>query len=405
MDIGSTLQVLRDPAGIPSHPLVFQVLMVFTWIFHILFVNIALGSAAMALIGFRRRIDPHWQRLSMAMTKVAKVSVSLLVVLGVAPLLFTQVIYDPQWYTSNVLSASWAIAFIFTLIVGYSSWFVFYFRNKEGAGSGVFWFGALGLAMFLLDGFIMHALSYQALLPDQWMQWYAPNGEVDMSGSAIHAWQTARGLFFLAMSAVVFGAFLLAYGDYFSVREDRPADYLAFARRLGGRIGGIGAGIAFVLLVFWLAGVPGELGMWTHPITLLLGLYLLVLAFGLWHQRDGAPGRGYLMMLLASGMAALVAIFREALRVAYMQPFGYDVLDYKVMADYPSTALFFLTLLGVGGLVGGFYLATLYRAGRTEGVYQASPAVASMGTGAVGILVIWVAVFFLTGLWVWLGNV
>ena len=132
MDIGLVMNTMRDPAGVPAHPLLFQGLMVLTWVFHIAFVHLTLGAAAVAIYAFRKvEQGPYWARLSMAMTKVTKVGVSLLIVLGVAPLLFTQVIYDPQWYVSNVLSARWAIAFIFTLIVAYCLWFAFYWSNHE----------------------------------------------------------------------------------------------------------------------------------------------------------------------------------------------------------------------------------------------------------------------------------
>lgn len=404
MDMGTILHAMRDPAGIPSNPLIFQILMVATWIFHIAFVNLALGSAALSLYAFTRRQEDNWQRLTIAMTKVAKVSVSLLVVLGVAPLLFTQVIYDPQWYASNVLSAAWAIAFIFTLIVGYSSWFVFYFKNHEGASGGILLWGLLGLGLFLLDGFIMHVLSYQALLPNQWMQWYMPNGHVDMSGTHIHAWQAPRFVFFLAMSATVFGAFLTAYADYFNQRPDRPAAYREFVSALGTKIALIGVILQFVLLLWWLADVPSELGMWRHPISLSLIAYLAILMPYFWLKGRAGTGTGYKTFAMTTGMIALVAIFREALRMAYMKPFHYNVLDYKVVTDYPSLALFFLTFIGVGGLLGGFYLVTVYRAGRIQGEYQAEASVARLGTGAVGIMIVWIATFFLTGIWVWVRN-
>ena len=72
MDVASTaamLHTLQDPTGIPSHPLIFQVLMVFTWVPHILFVNISLGAALMGLYAFSKRQDPHWRLLSEAMTR------------------------------------------------------------------------------------------------------------------------------------------------------------------------------------------------------------------------------------------------------------------------------------------------------------------------------------------------
>jgi hypothetical protein len=53
------------------------------------------------------------------------------IVLGVAPLLFVQVIYDPFGYTSNVLSACRVIGFILILLVGYTLLYVFSWRNAE----------------------------------------------------------------------------------------------------------------------------------------------------------------------------------------------------------------------------------------------------------------------------------
>ena len=130
MDIGSVMHAMRDQAGIPAIPALFQFLMVFTWIFHIAFVTLTLGAAALSDLAFYVHAgNEDWERLSIAMTKVAKVGVSLLIVLGVAPLLFTQVIYDPQWYASNVLSGRWVIGFIASLIVGYCLWFCLLLRQ------------------------------------------------------------------------------------------------------------------------------------------------------------------------------------------------------------------------------------------------------------------------------------
>lgn len=408
MDAATTatmLHVLRDPTGVPSHPLIFQVLMVLTWMPHILFVNFTLGSALMALYAFTRRQEPYWQRLSEAMTKVAKVGVSLLVVLGVAPLLFTQTIYDPQWYASNVLSAAWVIGFIFTLTVGYLAWFTFYFKNHgQHAPSWAGWLGGFGLAMFLLDGFIMHVLAYQGLLPDQWIEWYAPQGQVDMSGTTLHAWQVPRYGFYLAMSATMFGIFLVAYADYFRSRPDYPDGYLAFARHIGARIAMVGAVSQLVLLLWWLLDVPSHLGMWAHPMSWILIAFVIVVAASVWLARNGEPGAGYRLMVLGVGMAVLVAIFREALRMAYLKPFGYGVLDYKVLWDVPSFVMFLLTLIGVGGLMGGFIITVAYKSGRVQGLYQADATVQRLATGSLASTIIWVVAFIGMGIWIWLHN-
>ncbi|MBD3767715.1 MAG: hypothetical protein IE928_07145 [Gammaproteobacteria bacterium] len=77
---------------------------------------------------------------------------------------------------------------------------------------------------------------------------------------------------------------------------------------------------------------------------------------------------------------------------------------YKVVEDLPSTALFFLTLIGVGGLVAGFYLTMLYKSGKTVGLYTADSTVSRLGTAANVILILWIAIFFAVGIWTWLGN-
>jgi hypothetical protein len=403
MDIGLVMNTMRDPAGVPAHPVLFQGLMIFTWVFHIAFVHLTLGAATLAIYAFRKvEQGPYWARLSIAMTKVAKVGVSLLIVLGVAPLLFTQVIYDPQWYVSNVLSARWAIAFIFTLIVAYCLWFAFYWSNHEGAKQPIGWYAWIALALFCLDGLIMHALSYQALLPEEWMGWYAPGGEVDMRGAYLHAIQWPRYLFMMSLSAPAVGLFLIAYAEYFKQREDRESEYRDFVWELGRYVAMCGFGIAQLLCLIWQFAHPADTQLMFYKTGWLLVGLLAVMA--LWMMRLSKKVHGYLPLLGGLLVLGVLAVWREMIRIAYLQPYGYTITDYTVHPDWPSLTLFFLTLLGVGGLVGGFYLTLLYQSGRVNGLYTADRTVSRLGSSAVVILAIWIAVFFAYGIVIWVRN-
>jgi hypothetical protein len=403
MDIGTVMNTMRDPAGVPAHPVLFQGLMILTWVLHIAFVHLTLGAAGLAIYAFYRRASaPYWERLSMALTKVAKVGVSLLIVLGVAPLLFTQVIYDPQWYASNVLSGRWAIGFIFTLIVAYCCWFAFYYANHEGAKKRAGLYAWIAFALFCLDGLIMHALSYQALLPDQWMNWYAPGGVVDSSGAALHAIQWPRYVFIMSLSVPAVGVFLIAYAHYFAARADREPEYRAFARGLGQRLAVWGYALAVLLMLAWQLTQPGKSGLMAHPVGWVLVLALAVMA--VWMKRLKAGVHGYWPVAGGLGVLALLALWREVVRMAHLKPFGYDIATYAVHVDWPSTLLFFSTFIGVGGLVGGFYLTLLYRSGRVQGLYTAERTVARLGSGAVFILGLWIAVFFAYGIVIWVRN-
>lgn len=402
MDMSAVLQAMRDPAGVPAHPQLFQVLMVATWVLHIAFVHLTLGAAGLSIYSFfRHGQDPHWLRLSIAMTKVTKVGVSLLIVLGVAPLLFTQVIYDPQWYAASVLSGRWLIVFIFTLIIGYCAWFVFYYGNKPGGRRWIGLFALLGLSLFLLDGLIMHTLAYQSLLPDQWLSWYAPNGVIDARGASLHAIQWPRFAFMIALSIPAVGMFLCLYADYLRVRPDVPTDYLAWARVLGLKVARVGIAISLCCLLAWQWVLPTENGLQTHVLGWSLVAMLLTLTIWLFRARTVS---GHLLMTINLAYLCVLAIWREVIRINTMAPFGYDVSNYPVHTDWPSLLLFFLTLAGVGGLVGGFFLSVLYQAGRTEGVYTASPWVARLASAAVWVLTIWIVVFFSYGIVVWLGH-
>lgn len=405
MDIGTLMNTMRDPAGLPSHPGIFQSLMMLTWIFHIAFVHLTLGAAGVALWAYRgRNDDPHRARLSQAMTQVAKVGVSLLIVLGVAPLLFTQVIYDPQWYTSNLLSARWAIAFIFLLIVAYCLWFWFYACNHDQPARKRYALaGWTALAIFIVCGLIMHVLSYQALLPQQWASWYAPGGVVDTSGSRLHAMQPARFLYIMLLSVPVVGLYLLAYADYCGARSDADVAYLDGVRTLGRKLAIRGLGLGAVLFLLWQVSHPWALGLSSHPLGWVLWLGTLAL---IWHLRRARAlaGQGYVVLGMGFGLLGLLAVWREVIRIAHLAPLGYSVADYTVHPDWHSLALFLLTLLGVGGLVGGFYLRLLYKAGLSVGVYTADRQTARLGNFAVGVLVLWIMVFFVYGITIYLGN-
>jgi hypothetical protein len=403
MDTASMLIAMRDPAGVPGSPVLFEALLVVSWVAHIAFVLLTLGASALAIAAFLlRERDPHWMALSSAMTSVAKIGVSMLIVLGVAPLLFTQVIYDPQWYASNVLSASWAIGFIASLIVGYCLWFAFYSNCSPTARKSVIVLAVGASAIFLFDGLIMHALTYQSLLPERWMEWYAPDGVVDTTGAKIHAVQWSRFLFIISLSAPAIGLFLTAYSDYFASRRDIDALYLSFTRRLGRKIAIVGLLASLPLLLWWLRDLSPLRSATSHPVAWLLVAALLVL---LWTAMNVKPaGRGYALVGAGVVVLLLVSLWREIVRIAYLAPFGYTIDDYKTNIDWPSAILFATTLLGVGGLVGGFYLTLAYRAGQTSGVYTASPSVARIGVAAVSVLVLWLAIFFTYGAAIFVRN-
>ncbi|HUM99861.1 MAG: hypothetical protein B7X12_08730 [Halothiobacillus sp. 20-53-49] len=402
----SALYALRDPLGVPAAPIIFLILGVLTWALHIAAVHILLGASGLTLTGALSK-NPHWRRLADAMIGTAKVALSVAIVLGVAPLLFVQVVYDPFWYTSNVLSAWWVIGFIVFLIIGSLALFIFYGLNqsmKSGAKTRCPGSLIAAIAFFLVVGFIMHALSVQMLHPEKWMAWYAPGGIIDASGRSLHEYNFWRFGFFISLSVPVIGLWMIAYRRYIMGRTQEDSGYLDFLRSLSMKLIPIGGVISLVLLAGWMMTLPANVagfatGIWPASTAAIL-LLAVALPFVLAKKLD----QGYWGFApFAFGAVALivVAVMREMLRwITLFGVHGYNALDYKLHMDWYSTLMFFLTFGVIGGGVLAYLLTVAWKAGQTKGVYTASPMVNRMGTLGISLLGIWIIQYFVIGLWV-----
>jgi hypothetical protein len=283
--------------------------------------------------------------------------------------------------------------------------FIFYAMNYKLRSEKTRCPGSMiaAILLFLVVGFIMHALSVQMLEPDKWMEWYAPNGVVDASGRSIHAWNGWRFGFFIALSLPVIGIWLFAYRRYLQGAGEKDWDYLEFVKRIATRLGAVGTAISLVLLVIWMRGLPEDIagfatGIW--PIAAAVALIVAAAYPLLLGKRIEQGLWGYTPVLIATVAMIVVAAMREAIRwVTLFGVHGYNPLDYKVVMDWYSTGLFFVTFGVLGGGVLAYLLTVAWQAGQTEGTYTPSRAVNRMGTVAIVMLVLWVAQYFGFGLW------
>jgi hypothetical protein len=400
------LYALRDQAGVPSHPLVFLVLGVLTFALHIAAVQVMLGAAALTLRGaFSGSL--HWRRLAAAMITTAKIAVSVAIVIGVAPLLFVQVVYDPFWYTSNVLSAWWVIGFIGLLIAGYIALYIFYWKNHDivaDGGKGGVWM-VLSIALLLAVGFIVHSLTNQMLFPEHWMAWYAPKGVVNPDGHALHYWHLPRFLFFIALSAPVTGAWLYGYRRYLQGAQEADAAYLGWLRGLAQNLMLIGGVVAVLIGALWMATLPEKMAWFASSVWLLMAVVALAAVVALpLVLRDRIDSGIWGYAIFGAGAVGLIVVgaAREMLRfVTLLGSHGYDAMDYKINMDWYSAALFFTTFGVVGGVTLAYLLTVAWQAGQSKGLYTPSATVTRIGQWSVGLLVGWTVLYFAVGFYVW----
>ncbi len=404
-EVGAMLKALADPAGTPFYPVVMQVLQVLTWALHIVFVWTSVGGLLVAIYAWTKK-EERWQRLAKANLELAKVSVSLAIVLGVAPLLFYQVIYDPLWYSSATLSGSWYIGFIVFLLIGYYMIWFAYFRRENS--SQAILFSALGVFFLLLVGFIIHVVNYQALYPEKWVEWYTSGGRtMNHEGWGIYAFNLFRYLSLLVFPSVATtGVFMMLYGWYFGKRQDIGQEYARWVANVGAKTA-LYFGVPWLVFhVLYILSVPSDWKVGLFNPFSLLSIVGLLLCAGIIYMAQKDPVKMAIPSLLGATVATLtIAILREYLRVASTARFGYSIYDYKLNLEWLSPMLFVGTAL-TGIVLYAYTWWMAYRAGRTPKgqVYQANETEHRLGDLSVFVVALWAVVFIGVGLIVIVRN-
>ncbi|MGQ9511513.1 MAG: hypothetical protein ACUVS9_06415 [Thermaceae bacterium] len=384
------LQAMRDPLGAPAHPIIFQILLVVTYVLHIFFVTASVGGLGLALYGLYQKGE-NWQRLAKVATRVAVNTLGLGITMGVAPLLFVQVIYDPAWYTATTLMGLWTVLFIPVVALGYFLLYVFYLRGQLKA------VGYTSLFLLLLAGFIMHSLSSSGLYPSRWLEWYAPGGVVDGSGVKFYGYNLYRFATLLFGQAFLsLGVILTLFTWYFRSRPDVPQDFISFVTQLARKTLAYGSLLfgGFGLLWAFTQGREVYGGMAIAPALFLLALagvmYLL--------SRKAGPDSAISVLLGYLGVLLGVGIHREVCRVVALGGKGYSALAYPYNWDWGSILLFVVTALAAVPVI--VYLAqVVYISGRTKEGASPSEATERFGDLGVKLLFGWVVFFFVLGLY------
>lgn len=394
----SALLALRDPAGVPFYPIVFQGLYVLTWALHAAFVLLALGSMGLSLYGtLKQKSDPSWKILTPHLIQTGKISVSILIVLGVAPLLFTQVIYDPNWYVANTLSGMWVFIFIYTLVIGYILYYWYYYANKAKEGGGKL-IGIVSFFILVFAGFLMHNFAVTSIMPNDWMNMYAPNGVVDTSGWTLNI-KLVRLLFFVSLSIPVVGIFLQNYSRFLSTRDDFKGDFIQYASSLGTKLTVVGLLISAVFFVLWMISI----GYLMHPLSISIIVGVVALLIISYSNSNSYVTTGVLVVV-----ALLISAMRELIRFDIMSNLGYNIYDYPVNLEIPSIVMFLLTFLIMGGIGVAYLLTMAWKVGKSqEPVFDGTKdkAVTRLGNYTLVIMVAWMAIYFAWGMFILFKNI
>ncbi len=340
--------LIPTPDAIPVPWGWFYVLLMLTFLLHILVMNAMLGGGIIALISALRGGEQNIL-LGKEFGYKWPYTIAFAVNMGVAPLLFVQVLYGNFIYSSSILMAVWWFAIIGMLILAYYAAYLYDFKFESLGGLRIFVLEFAVVVMLVVAFFFTNNMTLM-LQPEQWTA-YFKNG----SGTLLNLNDPAiipRYLHFVVGAVAVAGLFLALIGHFrFSKSAVDPQALID----KGMRYFTTATGIQILFGVWFLVALPGPVmkmfmgGSAYGTILLLLGLVLAVTALLFGYKRQLLNASVNTLALLV-----IMILMRDLVRVAYLQPY-FSMSDLQVQPEY-SPLIFFLVVFVAGLALIGYML-------------------------------------------------
>ncbi len=359
----ATLIPAADPLTVPSGW--FQFLLMLTFPLHLLAMNALLGTALTALAAHLLPGQPY-RRLSHELAKALPFLVAFTVNLGVAPLLFLNVLYGNLFYTSTILMGLFWLAVIPLVIIAYYLLYLYDFRFRQ-LGNGAMFVLLAVLALLLLVGFVFSNNMTMMIAPAGWNRWFTTPG-----GTLLNLADPTLLPRYLHMmtGALAVGGLCAALYAKIALKDD--PETAAAGIRLGMGLFSWLSLLQVVLGVWFLTRLQpavlrlfmGGSGSATALLTIGLLMALAALMAGFRHQVGLAAG-------LTLPLLYVMAFMRDTVRTGALAPyFSLDKVPVTSQVQWSPLVLFLVTLvLGlavIAWMLGKVATCTARGEGQTE---------------------------------------
>ncbi len=350
--------LIPTPDTIPAPAWLFWLLGIVMFMLHILLINALLGSSIIMLYG--RLLGKKGLLQENLAANVAVKSMGLFafgINLGVAALLFLQVIYGHFMYTSSVLMAVFWIIVIPLLILAYYAGYMHVRLSDKRPVISVMSL-IVSTIILLYIAFVFVNNMTLMLMPDKWSAYFSNRGGTILNTGDPIFWP--RYVHFIVASIAVGGLFLALVHNH---RVKQGVEGAAEKVRGGLKIFAWATIVQVLVGLWFLIALPRDImmsfmgGNLIHTIILalavLMALSVIVTAF-----------RGKLNSTLYHllGIILLMVINRANVRALYLKDFSLSRLE--VSPQYGVLALFLLVLAASLGCV--FYMIKIVQGAQAQ---------------------------------------
>jgi len=337
-----------DPLLIPQPDTIpvawgwFQFLLLLTFPLHLLAMNAMLGGLAIGIVqhfqgGTIQRKLSH--RIAVALPLV----IAFVVNLGVAPLLFLQVLYGQFVYSSSVLMGYYWIMIVPILIIGYYGAYFYDFKWAQLGRFGV-WVGLFVFIILLTIGFFFTNNMLLMVSTERFAEYFSNRDGTMLATGQTEFW--ARYLHMMLGALAIGGLFVGLLGRYKRSADPELADH---AEALGLKTFFVLTVINLVVGFWYFLTLPKAQvklflgGNWGATLFFLIALSLA--AGALW---AGYKKKFAVTFAHAVALVVVMSFLRSWLRSSYLQDiFTLDQL--QVIPQYSPMVFFIVTL--VAGII------------------------------------------------------
>ena len=350
-----------DPVSLPAPFWLIKALLLLTFFLHIIPMNFALGGGFVAavtdLIGRKRNSERHLT-LARSLAGMLPIVIAFTITLGVAPLLFIQVLYGQFFYTSSVLLAWPWLSVIVLLILSYYGFYLYTLRWEHLQGRRLVI--VLGSAiLFAVIGFLYTNNLVLMLTPEKWATMYFQNPSgmhLNLSDRTV----VPRFLHFFTASFALAGILVSIFGI---LKQRQDAEFGRWAIRYGvlwfviATVLQLGVGSWFflslpreVMLLFMGGDVFATIIFIVALVCALASVVLMIVGYV-----SPKPASKVVsgIVLIAFTIICMV-LMRDIVRDAYLDRF-FDASKFSVQPQTGVIVLFFV-LLFVGLAVVGYMI-------------------------------------------------
>ena len=336
--------LIPTPDALQVHWFWLHLLLTLTTFLHFVAMNFMLGA------GFIAFSAPFWRGndvmpLNAHIARTLPYSIAFTINLGVAPLLFLQVIYGQFLYTSSVLMAVYWLAIVGLLIISYYAAYI-YRLIDDRSGLGRLFIGAALLMLLIVSYFFSNNVSIMQM-PEVWSKYFS-----DRTGWLLNFSDPAlipRYLHFIA-SAVAIGGLGIAL--YFEIRKRRGATDGDEWIKLGCNWFMIATIINFGF-GFWFLGALPETAY--DPATLYGKIFFIMIVASVVaiipSVVSAQAGRIIPATVWALATVLLMTLARDVLRLTYLKPY-FSLSGLPFVPQYSPFIVFLLAFVGAIYLVG-----------------------------------------------------